>query len=128
MLKIIISLITVVSIIVLILLLNLTTPGTIGPFGILMIFIFAYISLVGVIAYMIKGASRVISHLSVIFIYKKPVAELSFKRSYYYSTVIAAAPIMMVGLQSVGTVGIYDLFLILIFIIIGCLYVSKRIN
>lgn len=128
MLKIIIPFVTVVSLGILGILLNITSPGTAGPFGILMIFIFAYISLIGVVAYLIQGLSQVIAHLSIVFISKKPLAALTFKRSYYYSTVVAAAPILMVGLQSVGEVGFYEFFLMLIFVVIGCLYVSKRIS
>ncbi len=128
MLKIIISIITVVSFCLLAILLNTTTPVIAGPFGILAIFIFAYLALIGIVSYFIYGMSRVISHLSIAFISKKPFESLSFKRSYYYSTIVAAAPIMLIGLQSVGNVGFYEYLLILIFIIIGCLYISKRIN
>ena len=128
MLKIIISIITVVSFCLLAILLNTTTPVIAGPFGILAIFIFAYFALIGIVSYFIYGMSSVISHLSIAFISKKPFEALSFKRSYYYSTIVAAAPIMLIGLQSVGNVGFYEYLLILIFIIIGCLYISKRIN
>jgi len=128
MLKIIISTITVVSLCLLTVLLNATTPVTAGPIGILAIFIFAYISLTGAVAYLLYWMSRIIAYLSSVIISRKPFQTLSFKRSYYYSTIIAAAPIMLVGLQSVSAVGFYEYFLMFVFIIIGCLYVSKRIN
>ena len=59
---------------------------------------------------------------------KKPIERLSLRRSYYYATVIAATPIMIIGLQSVGSIGVYELLLVIIFAAIGCLYISKRIN
>jgi hypothetical protein len=127
----IITLITTVSIIsfcLLLILLNVTTPLTAGPLGILAIFIFAYMSLVGCFAYLLRIVSLVVSRISALFIPRKPIEGLSFKRSYYYSTVVASGPIMLVGLLSVGNIGIYEVLLIAIFIIIGCLYVSKRIN
>jgi len=117
-----------VSICLLVILLNTTTPVIAGPFGILAIFIFAYLSMIGLTTIFIYGMSRIISHLSIVFISRKPFESLDFKQSYYYSTVIAAAPIMLIGLQSVGAVGFKEYLLMFIFVIIGCLYVSKRIN
>ena len=106
----------------------MTTPISAGPFGILSIFIFAYLSIVGLFTYAIYGLSRVVAHLYNVFISAKPYDTLTFKRSYYFSTVISAAPIMLVGLQSVGTVGFNEFALVTIFVVIGCLYISKRIN
>jgi hypothetical protein len=119
---------TVIGICLVVVLLNVTTPVSAGPFGILIIFISGYVSLLGIISYFLYVGSRVAARLSTALITKKPFEPLSFKRSYYFSTVVASAPIMLIGLQSVGTVGVYELLLIVIFVIIGCLYVSKRIN
>ncbi len=128
MIRTIISIITIVSLCLLVLLLNITTPSSAGPFGILVIFIFAYLSLVGVFAYFLYLGGHFVARFSVTVMSRKPFEILSFKRSYYYSTVLAAAPIMLVGLQSVGSIGVYEVLLIIGFEIIGCLYVSKRIN
>jgi len=70
----------------------------------------------------------VIAHLSTALIARKPFEVLTLKRSYYFSTIIAAAPIMLIGLQSVGSVNIYEVLLVVIFVFIGCLYISKRVN
>ena len=128
MLKIIISIITILSFCILVILLNTTTPVIAGPFGILAIFIFAYLTLIGFTTFFLYGMSRIIAHLSTVFISRKPFEALNFKRSYYYSTIVAAAPIMLIGLQSVGDVGFYEYLLMIIFIVLGCLYVSRRIN
>jgi hypothetical protein len=128
MIKTIISIVTIISVSLLIILLDITTPVTAGPLGILAIFIFAYLSLLGIITYFLYIASRMFSRLFSAFIPRKPIEQLSFRRSYYYSTVIAFAPILLLSIRSVGTVSIYEVLLITIFIIIGCLYVSKRIN
>ena len=128
MIKLLITIVTFFSICLLAVLLNVTTPLTAGPFGILIIFIFAYVSLVGIFAYLLRATSLVIARVSVTLAPRKPIEELTFRRSYYYSTVVASGPIMLIGLSSVGSIGIYEILLIIIFIIIGCLYVSKRIN
>ena len=128
MLKVIIPSTTIISLFFLIILLNTTSPATVGLFGILAIFSLSYIVILGLLTYFIHIMSRVISHLSLAFISRRPFEVLTIKRSYYFSTVIAAAPIMVVGLQSVAAVGFYEIILIFIFVIIGCLYISKRVK
>lgn len=128
MFKIIILTTTFTSLCLLSILLNVTTPATIGPFGILAIFVFAYMLSLGVVTFFIFYSSKLISKLSLVFVARKPLGELSFRHSYYYSTIFAAVPILFIGLQSVGAVGAYEVILILIFVIVGCLYVSKRIE
>lgn len=128
MIKKIIPISTITSLCLLIILLNVTTPASAGPFGILVIFIFAYLSFTGLITYFIYLLSRIVSHLSKVFVVKRPLETLSLKRSYYLSTIIASAPIMLLALQSVGAGSIYGFILVLIFVVIGCLYISKRIH
>lgn len=119
--------ITVISFCLLVIILNITTPATVGPFGILMIFLFMYLSLLGITSYLLYGASYIVSHLASAFISKKPVDGISINRAYHYSTIVAAAPIMLIGLQSVGSIGVYEFMLVFIFTLIGCLYIAKRI-
>ncbi|MFZ2125017.1 MAG: hypothetical protein WA087_02045 [Candidatus Saccharimonadales bacterium] len=128
MFKIIILTTILASLCLLGILLNITTPATIGPFGILAIFVFAYMLSLGVVTFFIFYFSKLLNKLSLVFIARKPLGELSFRHSYYYSTIFAAVPILFVGLQSVGAVGVYGVILILIFTAIGCLYISKRIE
>ncbi|HPF31214.1 MAG TPA: hypothetical protein PLO25_02835 [Candidatus Saccharibacteria bacterium] len=128
MIKRIIIIITLISLCLLIYLLNTTTPSEAGPFGILAIFLFAYLSLLGAMTFFLYSISRIISHLSLVFIFKKPSNAISFRHSYYYSTIIASAPILLIALQSVGSNNIYGVLLVCLFIVIGCLYVSKRVQ
>ncbi|MGV9001998.1 MAG: hypothetical protein ACOH18_03530 [Candidatus Saccharimonadaceae bacterium] len=58
---------------------------------------------------------------------RKPLAQMQFKRAYYYSTVLAAAPVMLIGLQSVRSIGVYESILVILFEVVACVYVSKRI-
>jgi len=122
-----IALITIVSLCLLGLMLVTTTPASAGPLGLLVIFISAYLTSLGLISFFLYGISRVLGYALAGFSLRKPVKPISFRRSYYYSTVIAAAPVMLVGLQSVGSVGVYELILVTAFVAIGCLYITKRI-
>lgn len=127
MLQRVIATITIASLCLLGLMLVFTTPATAGPFGLLVIFISAYLTSLGLISFFLYGGSRILVYASAGFTMKKPLQPLSFRRAYYYSTVLAAGPVMLIGLQSVGSVGIYELILVILFEVIGCLYVTKRI-
>lgn len=118
--------ITIVSICLLLILLMTTTPATAGPFGLLVIFISSYLASLGIVTFFLYGASRIFASFFAGFSVKKPLRALSLQKSYYYGTVLATAPVMLIGLQSVGAVGFYEVGLVLLFIVIGCLYVSRR--
>jgi hypothetical protein len=127
MLQRVIAIITLVSLCLLTLMLTTTTPASVGPFGLLLIFITAYLTSLGLISFFLYGISRIIVYASAGFTMRRPLQPMSFRRAYYYSTILAAAPVMLVGLQSVGAIGIYEVVLILIFEVIGCVYITKRI-
>ena len=48
------------------------------------------------------------------------------KKAYYYASVIALAPVIFVSMQSVGGVGIYEIMLVALLVVLGCLYISRR--
>jgi hypothetical protein len=118
--------ITIVSLCLLLLLLTTTTPATAGPFGLLAIFLSAYLTFLGTISFFLYGGMRALTFFLSGFAVRKPLRSLSLRKAYYYATVLATAPVMLIGLQSVGAIGIYEVLLVAIFIGIGCVYVSKR--
>lgn len=106
----------------------LTTPATAGPFGLLIIFISAYLSFLGLISFFLFGMNRLIISLGSNFAAKRPLQPMSFSRAYYYSTALAMAPVMLIGLQSVGSVGLYEVLLVAVFEVIACIYISRRMS
>ena len=128
MLKIIISILTFLSLCLLLVILNISSPASAGPFGILAIFVFAYMSSFCLMTFFIYFISKIISYLSRIFMTRKPVVSLEFKKSCYFSSIVAAAPVMLVGLRSVGETSAYGYLLVVLYTVIGCLYISKRIH
>lgn len=128
MLRVIISVVGIISLSFLVVMLNATTPVSAGPFGVIAIFIFMYFLCLGLFSNIIFLFSKLVSHLSSVFMARSLVAELSFKRSYYLSTILAAVPVMLVGLQSVGLVGVYECLLVSVFAIVGCIYVFKVVR
>jgi hypothetical protein len=115
-----------ISMVLLVVLLQTTTPSTIGPLGILLVFILMYTSALGVLTFLFFGTSRLIKHLSIPLIKTSHLEALTLVRSYYFCSIIALAPVMLLAMQSVGEISIYDVSLVTIFVILGCLYISKR--
>lgn len=111
-----------VSLMLLILLLAAYTPAQVGPGGILLVFILMYISSVCIFGFIFYAIGRVLARLRP----DNTEGWLSMRRAYYYGTVFALGPVMIVGLQSVGGVGFYELLLIIIFLALGGVYVTKR--
>jgi hypothetical protein len=108
--------------------LTFTSPATAGPFGLLVIFITAYLTFVGLISFFLFGINRLIIMVSSGMTVRKPLRAMEFKRAYYYSTVLAAAPVLLIGLQSVTSIGFYEVILVVIFEVVACVYVSKRMH
>lgn len=113
---------------ILVVLLLTTEPATIGPVGILGIFILMYVSVLGVLTFLLHTGSKLMKKMVSPFAFKRPFVTLSLRRAYYFSSVIALAPVMIIGMQSVGGVGVYELLLIGFFEIVACIYIAKRTN
>ena len=86
--------------IILAILLQMTKPATVGPLGILIVFILMYVSVLGALTFLMFGMSKLIVKLSSSVTIKRPLQPLSLKRSYYFSSVIGLAPVMIIGMQS----------------------------
>ena len=119
---------SMIAVLLLILLLQTTTPATIGPLGILVVFILMYVSVLGGLTFLLYLISMLIAKISRSITVKRPIQALSFNRAYYFSSVLALIPVMFIGMQSVGEVGFYDVLLVVIFACVACVYISKRTN
>ncbi len=110
----------------LIVLLFTTNPADSGPLGILGFFVFLYLTALGVLTFLF----RFLSAAAYRFTPKKQGIQrfevMTFRRAYYYSSVIALVPIMFIAIQTVGEVGIYQVLLIFFFAVIAWIYVSNR--
>ena len=124
----IIATVSIASLFVLILMLTFTSPSTTGPFGLLVLFITAYLTFVGLISFFLFGINRLILMVGATMSVRKPIKPMQFRRAYYFSTVLAAAPVMLVGLQSVQSVGIYEFLLVVLFEVVACVYISRRMH
>jgi len=113
-------------IILLALLLHVTNPSTAGPLGILAVFILLYLLVLSVLTFLLSIGGRIIAKIASGVTTKKPFRPLSIKKAYYFSSIISLAPVMFIAMQSVGEVGVYDVALVALFVVIACVYISKR--
>ena len=100
-----------------------TTPSTIHPIGILGIFVLFYVLALGVLTFFVYGLDKSIIRLGWV---KSWRTAMSLKRAYVYGSVLALAPVMIVGTASIGRLGLYELALITVFEAVACFYVSRQ--
>ena len=106
---------SVLSAVFLLVMMNVTTPQSVGPFGVLVFFTMFYAICLGVTVGLMKFLFWVIN------------AKVTKQRAYYYGTVLAFAPVILVALGSFGGVGLVEIVLIALLMVVGCFIVSKRL-
>lgn len=107
-------------------LLQTTTPATIGPLGVLVVFVLLYVAALAIATFLIHHGSHWLAKASRAVTVKRPLTPLGFTRSYYFASILALVPVMLIGMQSVGEIGLYDLLLVVAFAVIACFYVAKQ--
>ena len=110
----------------LLIVLQVTTPSTIGSLGLLFVFILMYVIALSALTFLLYFANRTARKLTTPLATRRPLGVLNLQRSYYYASILALGPVMLVAMQSVGVVSIYDVLLIAAFIGLACFYVAKR--
>lgn len=122
----ILAIATLIATMVLLVVFHTTTPSSVGPLGILFVFILMYVLTLGMLTFLIYTIGNFLRRGINVVAAKRPLREVTLIRSYYFASVVALAPVMLVGIHSVGKVGFYDVLLVGVFVIISCVYVSKR--
>lgn len=119
---------TVIATIALIVLLQTTNPSTAGPLGLLAVFFLLYVIVLGAMTEILWVGSRFVQVVGKRITSKRPPGRLSLQRAYYFSTVLALGPVMALAMTSIGSFGVYESILIIVFLVVGTLYVSRRSN
>lgn len=101
-------------------------PVDAGAIGILAVFLLSYILSVVILTFFIFGAHRIIVRLLYSDRVGRVADDVTMRRAYYFSSILALGPIILVSLRSVGKVGIVELILVIVLLGIGCLYVSRQ--
>lgn len=113
------------SLLLLLILVNVTSPLKVGPFGVLAFFILLYFAIVCFSYIALLSARKMISGL-VSGYRKARIIEISRLKIYYYASVLSLAPVIMVGMVSMGGIGVLEVGLIFVFEVIAIFYIHKR--
>jgi len=95
---------------------NLTTPQSVGPFGVLVFFVMLYVVCLGISVGLVK-----------LLFWVRGKERGGSKKVYYYGSVVAFAPVIMVAMGSFGGIGVLEVVLVGLLVSVGCFIVSKRL-
>jgi hypothetical protein len=117
---------TILSVALLALMLCFTTPASVGPFGVLAFFVLVYLVFLGLMTGSVYFFSFVLFEFTKGLVLARPLKQISVKRAYYYGSVLAMVPVLILAMQSFGNIGFMEFSLTIVFAVIGCFLVSKR--
>ena len=115
-----------ISLIIAGLMLTMTRPGEVGPFGVLAFFVLLYLSAGSLIYMLLTGIIYVLMRVLPPGSLRLWLENVSHTKVYYYTTVLALAPVVLLGMASVGSIGGLDIVLVVLFEILACFYISRR--
>lgn len=107
---------SLLSLIVLTVVLNLTSPTGVGPLGVLVFFVALYIIFYG----MIMGLMRLFKKVS-------GKTQGLIRKEYYIGVVLAFGPIMILLMRSFGTLSIFTVIMVGLFMLLSSFLMSKRL-
>jgi len=117
----------VLAALILFVVMQVVTPATIHPVGLLGVFILLYITAGAIVVFGLYYGSRVVRRLALRFTGRTAgLQTLTIQRSYLYATVLAFAPVILIGMRSVGSFGAIDILLVGLFEVIACFYIWRR--
>lgn len=106
--------------------LQTSTPTEAGAVGVLTVFLLLYVTLVSSLAFFMYFAYKVILKLFFGDLERRTTSGFGLKKSYYYASILALGPVMLISLHSVGKGGVMELFLVVALLALGCVYVSRQ--
>ena len=110
-----IPVLSLLAAVILLVMLNFTSPTGIGPFGVLVFFTTFYVLMFGIAVGIVK-------------IFAVLLRKQMGRKEYLYGVVIAFGPIMLMLAQSLGSISLLTVALTVLFVLLGCFLVSKRLN
>lgn len=101
------------------------SPAQVGPLGILALFACGYVA-TACFLYVGLLALRRWGQRFLPMKYRLALEATSRVKVYYYASVIALLPIIQIGMQSIGDVGIMEMGLVFLFELLALFYIHKR--
>lgn len=109
-----IPVLSLLAAVILLVMLNFTTPTGIGPLGVLVFFTTFYVLMFGL-------------SVGIVRIFTRLLGKQMGRKSYLYGVVLAFGPIMLMLAQSLGSISPLTIALTVLFVLLGCFLVSKRL-
>jgi len=122
----VLSVLAVLGGVLIVAIMTLTTPSQAGPLGVLGLFIGVYFVVLSTLTFGLHQLTRLLERLTKTSIRQKPITTMPLRRAYYFGSIAALAPVLLIGMQSVSGVGLYELFLVVAFVVLGSVYVARR--
>lgn len=108
-------LLSLLAVIIILAMINLTTPTSVGPLGVLVFFTMIYVVIYGVV------------NLIVVAFMKANGKKGGEKKNRYYSAMISFGPIMLLLIQSFGSLSVITVAMVMVFVALGCFVINKRL-
>lgn len=102
------------------------SPVEAGATGVLAVFLLSYIVSVIVLTFLFYLVQKIVIKLLYSDRVGAVAGQVSLRKSYYYGSILALGPVILVSLRSVGKAGAGELVLVVLLMAIGCLYVSRQ--
>lgn len=122
----IVAVIGIVALIIVLLVLQLTSPREVGLFGILLFFILVYVFFACMLYVLLASIVVILKLAMKQGRWKVAIEGVTRMKIYYYASMLALTPVILIGMHSVGAVEPADVGLLIAFEILGCFYISKR--
>ena len=104
-----------------------TSPATIGPVGMLVVFVLLYIFWVSVLFIVLYASRGLFSRESLKWmIGRRGSSMLKGQQSYYVASIVAFVPVLLLAMQSVNQLTVRDILLVILFVSLAIFYVIKR--
>lgn len=115
-----------VALIAALLMLQLTTPSDVGLFGVLVFFVLVYITCACLLYAFLVTLAELLANTLPQGKWRMRFENLKSIKVYYYASILALTPVILVGMSSVGAIGVADLALLAVFEVLACFYISRR--
>ena len=106
---------SLVAVIVILAMINFTTPTSVGPLGVLVFFVMIYVVLYG------------ITNLIVGLFMRANGKKVNLRKGRYLSAMISFGPIMLLLVQSFGSLNLVTAAMVVVFVGLGCFVINKRL-
>lgn len=111
---------------------NNTHPSTVGPLGILVVFIMLY-GFWTTLFFIIVHLLLTFFHHNTLFqrLFRRSITQANYKKrasvAYYTASILAFAPVLLLAMQSVNQLSIRDIGLVFLFVGLAIFYMIRRI-